>query len=39
MKRMNPEVDAYLSKDKKWQEEFGKLKQLCEADASGMKTP
>ena len=28
MKRMNPKVDAYLSKAKKWQEEFEKLRMI-----------
>ena len=28
MKRMNPKVDVYLSKAKKWQKEFAKLRRL-----------
>jgi uncharacterized protein YdeI (YjbR/CyaY-like superfamily) len=28
MNRMNPKVDAYLSKTKKWQEEFEKLRRI-----------
>jgi uncharacterized protein YdeI (YjbR/CyaY-like superfamily) len=28
MKRMNPKVDAYLSRAKKWQEEFEKLRMI-----------
>lgn len=27
--KMNPKVDAYLSKAKKWQEEMGKLRTIC----------
>src|SRR5712691_11288886 len=28
MNRMNPKVDKYLSKAKKWQEEFGELRMI-----------
>ena len=29
MNRMNPKVDAFLSKAKKWREEFEKLRMIC----------